>query len=360
MTEQQNLKGLTKDTYGTLPDGRAAYLYTLTSQNGVTAKITDFGGIITSLYTPDKNGKTADIVLGRDSLDSYISSGNPGYLGALIGRFANRIGDAGFTLRGQDYSLPVNNGPHSLHGGDEGFDKRLWNLETSTEDPPSITLSLQSPDGDQGYPGNLLVKVTYTLTDDDELVIEYSAKTDKTTVVNFTNHSYFNLAGHAAGSILDHEVYINAKSYTPVNDALIPTGRIDPVSGTPLDFTSVHTIGERIDDVSGAEPGGYDHNFVLDKTDRDELSLAARICHPGTARCVEVMTTEPGMQFYTGNFLDGTIKGKEGAVYKKLAGFCLETQHFPDSPNQPNFPDTTLEPGEEFKSKTVYRFFVKQ
>lgn len=346
--------------FGTTADGTKVELYTLTNSHGVTAKVTTYGAILTELHVPDKDGKTADVVLGFDDLESYLK-GHP-FFGATVGRYANRIADAKFTLEGKEYKLFANNGKNSLHGGKKGFDKVVWKAkQTDAKDGVGVEFSYRSPDGEEGYPGNMDVRVTYTLTDANELRIDYSAKTDKTTVVNLTHHSYFNLAGHGSGDILSHEMMIDAEKYTPVNEGLIPTGKIEPVKGTPLDFTKATKIGDRIGELRGTgkdNPGGYDHNFVL-KREGKGLELAAKVRDPKSGRGMEVWTTEPGIQFYSGNFLDGSNKGKDGAVYKKHAGFCLEAQHFPDSPNQPSFPSVVLKPGDEYTQTTTYKFPTK-
>ncbi len=341
--------------YGRTPDGQMAHLYTLKNANGVTADFTDYGGIVVSLMVPDRSGAMGDIVLGFDSLDSY--TGTHPYFGALVGRYGNRIANGKFTLDGKEYKLAQNNGPNALHGGLKGFDKAVWAATPAADGSQKLTLKLVSPDGDEGYPGELTAEVTYTLTDQNELRIDYKATTTKPTVVNLTNHSYFNLAGQGSGDILNHSIQINAPRFTPVNKTLIPTGELKAVAGTPFDFTSPHKIGERIEakDEQIAFGGGYDHNFALDGT-AGELRLAARVTEETSGRVMEVLTTEPGVQFYTGNFLDGTLKGKGGKVYQRRAGFCLETQHFPDSPNQKSFPSTVLQPGAEYRSTTVYRF----
>jgi len=341
-----------KQAFGKTADGENVDLYTLTNTNGLKAKIMTYGGIVTSLETPDRNGNFADIVLGCDSLDEYIK-GSP-YFGALIGRFGNRIAKGKFTLDGVEYTLATNNGPNHLHGGIKGFDKVVWNAkQMQTDQGPALKLTYRSRDGEEGYPGNLSCTVIYTLTNNNELKISYEAKTDKATVINLTHHSYFNLGGHNSGDILGHELIINADRFTPVDKDLIPTGEIKPVKGTPMDFTKPMAIGSRIKQVQG----GYDHNYVLNSSD-GSLALAASVYEPKSGRVMEIFTTEPGIQFYTGNFLDGSVKGK-GAVYNKHNGFCLETQHFPDSPNKPNFPSVVLKPGEKYTQLTVYKFSAR-
>ena len=347
-----------KKDFGKTDDGTAVDLYILTNANGVKAKIITYGGIVTELHTPDRDGKMADVVLGFDDLKSYLA-GHP-FFGAVAGRVANRIAKGTFTLDGKEYKLAINNGPNSLHGGKEGFDKKVWKAESfDGTNGVGVKMSYTSPDGEEGYPGTLSTTMTYTLTDNNELRIDYHATTDKATIVNLTNHSYFNLAGHGSGDILGHELLIAADKYTPTDDTLIPTGELAPVKGTPLDFTTPHTIGERIGQIKKSI-GGYDHNFVL-KSGGGKSALiagAARAHEPKTGRVLEMYTTEPGVQFYTGNFLDGKVKGK-GTAYQKHQGFCLEAQHFPDSVNQPNFPSVILRPGKTYTQTTVYRFSAK-
>jgi aldose 1-epimerase len=328
-------------------------LFTLKNSKGVEAAITNYGGIVVSLKTPDKAGNFADIVLGFDSPEGYKQE-NP-YFGAIIGRYGNRIAKGRFTLNGAEYKLATNNGENALHGGLKGFDKVLWDVVSSSD--KSLELKYVSADGEEGYPGTLTAIVRYTLTDDNELRIDYTATTDKDTVVNLTNHSYFNLAGEGSGDVLGHNVQIHASRFTPVDAGLIPTGELKPVAGTPFDFRQPHAIGERINasDEQITRGKGYDHNFVLDG-EMGNLRPAARVTEPKSGRVMEVSTTEPGVQFYTGNFLDGTVKGKGGKAYPFRSGFCLETQHFPDSPNQPSFPTTTLKPGQTHNSTTVYKF----
>lgn len=347
--------GVRKMDFGKTPDGTAVDLYVLTNGQGVQAKVITFGGIVTELHVPDKDGKFGDVVLGFEDLDGYLK-GHP-FFGAIVGRVANRIAKGRFTLDGKEYQLATNNGPNALHGGKVAFDKKVWKAEgQQTQDGPAVTLTYFSADGEEGYPGNLSVSVTYTLTDKNELKIDYQATTDKATPVNLSNHSYFNLAGPGSGDILGHVVELMADQYTPVDDTLIPTGEIAPVKGTPLDFTMPHAIGERIRELKG-KPVGYDHNFVLRGGGRS-LALAARVREPKTGRVMEMLTTEPGVQFYTGNFLDGSVKGK-GTAYKQYQGFCLEAQHFPDSVNRPSFPSVILRPGERYTQTTVYRFSAR-
>lgn len=343
-----------KQPFGQTRNGEPVELYTLTNSNGVETSITNYGGRVVTLKVPDRAGKFADVVLGFDSLDPYL--GNSPYFGALIGRYGNRIGKARFTLDGKEYKLAANNGPNALHGGVVGFDKVLWKGEEGTGEEPSLKLTYLSKDGEEGYPGNLSVTVVYTLTDRNELRIDYEAATDQDTVLNLTNHSYFNLAGEGVGDILGQEIMINADRFTPIDSGLIPTGELKPVKGTPFDFTKSTAIGARINDRDQQIQfgKGYDHNFVLNGG--GGLTLAARVVEPHSGRIMEVLTTQPGVQFYTGNFLDGSVKGKGGKAYPYRSAFCLETQHFPDSPNKPGFPSVVLKPGEKFTSTTVYRF----
>ena len=341
-----------KVEFGKTADGKAVALYVLTNGKS-TAKVMTYGAILTELHVPDRDGRAADVVLGFDDLEGYIA-GNP-YFGATVGRVANRIAGGTFSLEGKDYTLAVNNGPNSLHGGTKGFDKVVWAAKpVERPDGPAVELSYTSKDGEEGYPGTLATTVTYTLTGDNALKIEYKATTDKATPVNLTNHSYFNLAGPASGTILGHTLMLAADSYTPGDASMIPTGEIAPVKGTPLDFTAMTPIGARIGQIPG-EPGGYDHNFVI-RADGKSPALAAKVREPKTGRVMEVSTTEPGVQLYTGNFLDGKVKGKGGVVYGKNQAFCLETQHYPDSVHHSNFPSTILEPGKTYTQTTIYRF----
>ena len=350
-----------KEPFGKTRDGQPVDLYTFSNAHGMEVRAMTYGGIIVSLKVPDRGGKLDDVVLGFDSLEGYLA-GHP-YFGAIIGRYGNRIGNAKFTLDGVEYKLAANNGPNSLHGGIKGFDKAVWNAEPfEKSDSRGVILTYTSKDGEEGYPGNLKVKVTYTLTDKNELIFDYHATTDKATPVNLTNHTYFNLAGQGTRDILGHDIMINANKMTPVDSTFIPTGEITSVAGTPFDFRKPLPIGARIDQNDPQlqyGPGGYDHNYVLNKKGA-ELSLAARVSEAATGRVMEVYTTEPGVQFYAGNFLDGTLTGKGGKVYKRRFGLCLETQHFPDSPNKPNFPSTILRSGKTYSSRTEYKFLVEK
>ena len=346
-----------KEFFGKLPDGRELFLFIFSNKNGVEVKITNYGGIITSIVTPDKFGKLSDIVLGFNKLEDYLN-GHP-YFGAIIGRFGNRIKNGKFTLNGTEYKLALNDGNNHLHGGIFGFDKVLWNYEiTEVNGLESLKLSYLSKEGEEGYPGNLNITVCYSLTDTNELNIEYYAVTDKDTVVNLTNHSYFNLSG--SDTILNHELKINADRFTPIDTTLIPTGELRLVNDTPLDFKTFKVIGQRIDDdYDQLKYGnGYDHNFILNKND-NSLSLAAEVFDPIKGRTLEVSTTEPAIQFYSGNFLDGSLTGKEGKTYIRRGGLCLETQHYPDSPNKPDFPNVILKPGNEYKQTTIYKFGIR-
>jgi aldose 1-epimerase len=343
--------GVEKAEFGKMPDGTTVDIYTLTNTHGMVAKVMTLGATMTELHVPDKNGAMGDVVLGFDNLDQYVK-GCP-YFGATVGRVANRIAKGKFTLDGKEYTLAVNNGPNHLHGGIKGFDKVVWKAEpVKSSDGPSVKFSYLSPDGEEGYPGNLNVTVVYTLTNKNGVRIDYTATTDKDTPVNLTNHTYFNLAGK--GSVLDHVMMLNADRYTPVDDNLIPTGELKSVKGTPMDFTTPHAIGDHMKEVPG-EPNGYDHNFVINGGGHS-FALAARVSEPTTGRILEMHTTEPGVQFYTGNFLDGTLTGKEGVVYEIHTAFCLEAQHFPDSVNHPLFPSIILKPGKTYHQRTEYDF----
>lgn len=357
--QEMSKNTISQAAFGTLPDGSAVDLFTLVNANGMEVRATNYGGIITALLVPDGDGKLGDVTLGLSSFDEYLK--NPPYFGAIIGRYGNRIAKGQFKLDDQTYKLPKNDGPNTLHGGTKGFDKVVWQAEPfENEDAVGVIFTYTSKDGEQGFPGNLQTRVTYTLTDKNELSFDYHATTDQPTVVNLTQHAYFNLAGDGNGDVLGHEFTIYANEYTPVSKQLIPTGKIESVTDTPFDFRNKVVLGSRIgaDDEQLKLGGGFDHNFVL-KRKEPGLSLAARVSEPSTRRVMEVYTTEPGVQFYTGNFLDDKLAAKPGKPYGKHSGFCLETQHFPDSPNQAAFPSTVLRPGEEYHSKTVYAFSVR-
>ena len=346
--------------FGATPAGEPVDAYTFASTAGIAVRVLTLGAIVQALRTPDRGGTLDDIVLGHDDVAGYFSSG--AYFGAVVGRYGNRIAHGRFTLDGIEYQLARNDGPNHLHGGPVGFDRAVWRARAFAEDGArGVQLSHRSPAGDQGYPGTLDASVTYTLTDDDELVVEYEATSDHATPVNLTQHSYFNLAGAGAGDVLDHELAIHATHYTPVDERLIPTGELALVAGTPFDFRRPTRIGARIDadDVQLQCGHGYDHNFVLSRPDAG-LAFVARVDEPRTGRVLEVHTTEPGLQLYTGNFLDGRVAGKGGRRYGHRGGLCLETQHFPDSPNQPHFPSTILRPGAEYRSRTVFAFSTSE
>jgi aldose 1-epimerase len=347
---------ITKQSFGKTDAGENVDLYTLRNTHGVEATITNYGGIVVSLKVPDRNGKFDDVVLGFKDLDNYLKPGP--YFGALIGRYGNRIAKGRFTLNGVEYKLAVNNGENHLHGGIKGFDKVVWTgKEMKTRSGPALSLTYLSKDGEEGYPGNLTVNVVYTLTNNNELKIDYSATTDKDTVTNLTHHSYFNLAGEGNGDILNTRVTINSNRFVPTDAGSIPVGELKKISGTPFDFLTAHAIGERInqDDEQLKFGSGYDHTWVINGR-MGVMRLAATAYDPTSGRVMQVWTTEPGMQFYTGNFLDGTLTGKAGKPYPRRSGFCFETQHYPDSPNQPSFPTTTLKKGATYKSTTIYRF----
>ncbi len=351
----------TKKSFGKTPDGQPVDLYVLTNKSGAEVSITNFGGAVVSLKVPDRNGKLADVVLGYDTADGYVK--DKSYFGALVGRYGNRIAHAQFSLDGKTYTLAKNNGENSLHGGLKGFNKALWKAKIlSKKDGQSLELSYLSKDGEEGFPGNLKVRVIYTWTDANALRIEDSATTDKKTVVNLTSHSYFNLAGQGSGDILGHQLMIQADKFTPVDPSLIATGELRDVAGTPFDFRKPTAIGARIDqdDEQLKLGGGYDHNFVVRRSADAGESLAARVVEPTSGRVLEVWTTEPGVQFYTGNFLDGKTAGKGGVTYPRRNAFCLETQHFPDSPNQPKFPSVVLAPGARYHTITTYKFSVEK
>jgi aldose 1-epimerase len=357
-TSSSNTGGeITKQPFGTA-DGKPVDLYTLRNSNGVEARIATYGGIVVSLKVPDKNGQLDDVVLGYDKLDDYLKE-TP-YFGALIGRYGNRIAKGRFTLAGVNYQLATNNYPNALHGGVKGFDKRVWDASSRvTPQGPALELHYVSQDGEEGYPGKLTVTALYTLTQNNGLRLEYTATTDKDTVLNLTQHSYFNLAGQGSGDILRHVVMMPADRDTPVDSTLIPTGELAPVEGTPFDFRKPTAIGARINqDNEQLKFGkGYDHNWVFNKQ-VGEMTILARVTEPTTGRVLEVLSAEPGLQFYSGNFLDGTLKGKGGKVYNFRNGFCMEPQHFPDSPNHPNFPSVVLKPGQVYKNTIIYRFSV--
>ncbi len=349
------MKTIQKQPFGQTPDGTAVDLYTITNPDGASVSISTYGGTVTTLKVTDRAGNFGDVVLGFDTLAGYLAE-HP-YFGALIGRYGNRIAKGKFSLNGKDYKLAINNGPNALHGGLKGFSRQVWKAKEVGDN--GLELTYVSKDGEEGYPGTLTASVLYTLTPANELRIDYTATTDADTVANLTNHSYFNLAGSPDN--LTHQIEIYADRFTPVDAGLIPTGELRPVKGTPFDFTAPHAIGERIDanDEQIKRGGGYDHNFVFTKHD-GQLNLVAKVTEATTGRVMEVLTTEPAVQFYTSNFLDGTLKGKGGRVYGRRAAFCLETQHYPDSPNQPKFPTTVLKAGETRKSTTVYRFSAIQ
>jgi aldose 1-epimerase len=344
-----------KAEFGKLPDGTAIESFTLYNSLGASAKVITYGATLTELHVPDKNGKMGDVVLGFDNLEGYL--GQHPYFGGTIGRYGNRIAKGKFTLDGKEYDLFLNNGPNSLHGGQIGFNRRVWKAEELKEkDGAAVRFSYLSKDGEESYPGNLKVSVTYRLTNTNELKLQYSAETDKDTVLNITNHSYFNLSGTDTGNILKYILYINADKYTPVDSTLIPTGELASVTGTPLDFLKPTAIGARIAELK--EIGGYDHNYALNGK-AGTLRVAAKVTDPESGREMEVLTTEPGVQFYSAIGLNGSIKGKGGVAYEKYGAICLETQHFPDSPNQHNFPSAELKPGEHFHSETIYKFTAK-
>jgi aldose 1-epimerase len=354
----KNQMGIQKSDFGKTADGTPVEAYTLTNSNGVAAKVITYGATLTELHVPDNKGVSADVVLGFAGMSPGYLDKSP-YFGATVGRYANRIAKAKFTLDGKEYTLAVNNGPNSLHGGKVGFDKKVWKAEiVPNSDGESVRFTYTSPDGEEGYPGTLKTSVTYSLTDKNELVLDYKATTDKDTVLCLTNHSYFNLAGEGNGNILDQVLMLNADKYLPVDDTLIPTGELKDVKGTPLDFTDPTPIGQRIDQVPGGPPKGYDHCYVINGQ-AGTLRPAARVTDPKSGRILEMDTTEPGVQFYTGNFLDGSVIGKAGKPYPIHGAFCLEAEHYPDSPNHPAFPSVELKPGETYTQTTVYKFSAK-
>ena len=337
--------------YGKMPDGREVHLFTLTNPAGMRVTLTDYGAITVSVEVPDKDGNVSDVTLGYDTLEGWF--GSTSYFGATVGRYANRIAKGKFDLDGTTYTLATNNDENHLHGGIKGFDKCLWDAETvETPDAVGVRFTRTSPDGEEGYPGNLQVTALYTLTRDNAFKVEFTATTDKTTIVNLAHHTYWNLRGPASGDILGHELMLNADKYTPVDAGLIPTGELAPVAGTPMDFTTAKPIGKEIAQVEG----GYDHNFVLGGYEPGKVRLAARVTEPTTGRVMEILTCQPGIQFYSGNFLDGSVTGKKGVAYQKHYGFCLETQHYPDSPNKPDWPSVTLKPGETYKHVMIHKF----
>ncbi|MFN8354123.1 MAG: aldose epimerase family protein [Spirosomataceae bacterium] len=358
--QTQAMASITKESFGTV-DNQPIDLYTLTNANGMTMKVTNYGCLITHLTAPDKDGNFEDVVLGFDSLASYLKP-NP-FFGAIVGRYGNRIANGKFTLDGQTYTLATNNGPNHLHGGIKGFDKKIWKAEEfKTDSGVGLTLTYTSPDGEEGYPGNLATKIVYTLSNDNTVRVDYEATTDKPTVVNLCQHTYFNLTGGAKRDILDHELSLHGSQFVPVDKTLIPTGELASVTGTPFDFTKATAIGARINDTTDVQiknGGGYDHCWVVDRKDSSMVTFAT-VVEPVSKRKLEVSTTEPGVQFYTGNFLDGSLTGKGGLVYKKRYGLCLETQHYPDSPNQPKFPSTVLRPGQTYKTSTIFKFSVAE
>lgn len=350
---------LKKESFGKLPDGTEVDSWTLTNKNGVEVKITNYGATVTSIKAPDRNGKMDDVTLGYDSIDGYLAK-NP-HMGSLAGRYANRIANGEFKIGGKTISLAKNNGPNHLHGGPNGFYKQIWKAsDVSDKKGIAVRMTYLSKDGEENYPGNLEATVTYTLTDQNELKIDYLATTDKETVVNLTNHSYFNLAGAGSGDVLNHQLKINAKNTTEIDKTLIPTGKLSSVTGTPFDFTKLTAIGARIEDASEQlQIGkGYDHNFVLDNGGKLDVQ-AVEVYEPTTGRVMEVFTDQPGVQLYTANHLDGSIIGKGGKTYQKRGAFCLETQHYPDSPNKPNFPSTALKPGDKYQTTTIYKFSAR-
>jgi aldose 1-epimerase len=353
------VKAVQKVALGKTSSGEAVDLYVLTNAKGMKAKVMTYGALLTELHVPDRDGKLDDVVLGFDDLKGYL--GDHPYFGATIGRVGNRIAKGKFTLDGKEYTLATNNGPNALHGGKKGFDKVLWKALVPDAEQPAVVFSYTSPDGEEGYPGELKVKVTYSLKPDNELSIQYEAMTNKATPVNLTNHSYFNLAGGKSGTtILDHEMQLWADKYTPVDETLIPTGELRAVAGTPFDFIKPHKIGERIKETKG-DPVGYDHNFVLAKEiDGKKVDWSARAVEKKTGRVMEMYTTEPGVQFYTSNFLSGKLKGKGGVAYPQYGGFCLEAQHFPDSVNQPKFPSVILKPDATYRQTTSYKFSIEK
>ena len=357
---EENLARLSSYSFGTLSDGREVNAFVLKNARGMSVQILDLGGVIASIKVPDSSGNFADVTTGFDYPQPYLDGA--GYMGAIVGRYANRISGGKFSIDGIDYSLAKNNGDNAIHGGLVGFDKKIWDVELLVGLHDSkLKLSTFSPDGEEGYPGRVEVSVTYTLNDQNQLTIDYSATSDKATIINLTNHAYFNLDGHQAGSILEQEVMLNANHFTPIDESSIPTGVILDVAGTPLDFRQRKAIGLEIEseDPQMNFGSGYDHNFVINHSEPGSVSLAAEVYSPNSGRVMKVYTDQPGVQFYTGNFLNGTLVGKEGAVYGRRSAFCLETQHFPDSPNKPMFPSTILQPGDQFSSRTIFEFLTE-
>ncbi|MCE9544429.1 MAG: galactose mutarotase [Planctomycetia bacterium] len=362
-TTVEEIPGVSRENWGSV-EGKEVYLYTLKNRHGLTVKITNWGATVTEVDVPDKDGKLDDVVLGFKTLDGYVKGdgkqSNPAYFGAIIGRYCNRLGDAAFKLEGKSYTLAKNNGKNTLHGGVKGFDKCVWQSETiKTADGGGVKFTLVSPDGDEGFPGAVHAEVTYILKDDNALKIEFQATADKPTPVSLTNHSYFNLSGEGKGTILDHELQLKSDKQTVFDDGGIPTGEIKSVVDTPLDFRQATPIGQRIDQLKGT-PGGYDHNYVLSDKKSDTPQVVANVYDPASGRTLELATTEVGVQFYSGNYLDGSLTGKRGAKYEKHGGFCLEPQFFPDSPNKANFPSPILRPGETYRQTTVFRFGVRK
>jgi aldose 1-epimerase len=360
MVKSSDKAGVVKSRFGTTKDGRAVDLYTLTNANGLAVKITNYGATVTELWVPDRDGTLGDIVLGFDNIKDYEE--NRSYFGCIVGRYGNRIAKGRFSLEGKEYTLTVNDGENHLHGGLKGFDKVVWDAKPfETAAGVGLKLHYVSKDMEEGYPGNLDASVVYTLTNADELQIDYMATTDKPTVCNLTNHNYYNLAGQGVCDNSENQLYINADYFTPVDEGLITTGELRPVKGTPFDFTRMTAIGARVDstDTQIKHGGGYDHNWVLNKKEFGQMSLAAKIYEPTSGRVMIIRTTEPGIQFYSGNFLDGTLVGKGNKVYQHRYAFCLETQHYPDSPNKPGFPSTVLRPGRTYKTTTVHQFMTK-
>ncbi len=357
-SEKKNMENTAEKTnsFTSTRDGKTTELFTLKNSSGMEVSLTNYGATIVSIHTPDKNGKMADVILGYDSIQGYYNGG--AFFGCAVGRYANRIAKAAFTLNGKTYKLAANNGPNSLHGGKFGFNKYVWDAKQNGN---SVEFKMTSKDGDEGYPGTVNVTLTYTLTDSNELKLDYTASTDQATVINLSNHAYFNLGGIGSGTILNHKMQIFGDAITPVDSTLIPTGTYMKVKGTAFDFLEPHTLGERIDadEEQIKFGGGYDHNYVIKEKDDRELKKTAEVTEPVSGRVMTVFTTQPGVQLYCGNFLNGNEKGK-GVTYGHRTGFCLETQHFPDSPNQPQFPPVVLQPGEKWESQTIYKFSVQK